>query len=106
MKAWLVSDAYGNVEKSVVVFAETRGKAINEALCYEFEDCAYIDLRARRAKELDGMEDCEPTDNYWLNEDIRLILVKEYGWSCLEYDDTYCGHCIARNYCNVVAEGY
>ena len=57
-------------------------------------------------KKLDGMENCEPTDNYWLNEDIRLILVKEYGWSCLEYDDIYCEHCIARNYCDVVAEGY
>ena len=50
MKAWLVSDAYGNAEGGVVVFAETRGKAKQEAM-RDFDDCDYTDLRAVRAKK-------------------------------------------------------
>lgn len=105
MKAWIVYDACGFVEGSVLVFAETRGKAINQALS-DFEECAYTDLRAERAKKLDGLENSEPKDDYWNNDDIRLILVREYGWHCLEYDHTECDHCVAHNYCEVVAQGY
>ena len=46
------------------------------------------------------MENCEPKDNYWLNDEIRLILVKEYDWSCVEPIMEDCDSCVAKNYCH------
>ena len=46
------------------------------------------------------MENCEPKDNYGLNDEIRMILVKEYGWSCVEPIVEDCDSCVAKNYCH------
>lgn len=99
MKAWMVDTDYSEV--SAIVFAENRNQARKIAQDTEFVgDAPYIDIRAKRCKELDGMENCEPKDNYWLNDDIRLILVKEYGWACVDPHLGDCEKCCAKQYCH------
>lgn len=100
MKAWIISDKNGDYG-SDIVFADTRSKAIAQALFKdEFEELSWVDIRARRIKDLDGMENCEPKDNYWLNDDIRLILVKKYDWACIEPQYSDCDNCVAKQYCH------
>ena len=100
MKAYMVYTDYS--EGSGIIFAENRNQARMLAQCTDAcEDAPYIDVRAKRLPKLDGMENCEPKDNYWLNEDIRLILVKEYDCGCAEpgqYED--CDKCCAKQYCH------
>ena len=100
MKCWVANDKncdYG----SEIIFADTRGKAISEALRRDnFEDLELTDIRVKRLPILDGMEDREPTDNPWLNDEIRLILVKEYDWACIEPEYSDCDSCIAKEYCH------
>lgn len=98
MKAWLVSNYFGHAN---IVFADTRGRAKTEALTLEdFRYDDFVDIRVKRCQELDGMEDFEPSDNYWLNEDIRAILVRYYGLSCEEPDLDECKQCCANQYCS------
>lgn len=98
MKGWIVSSDYA--EGSKIVFADSRNEAKKQVLySYGFEDVSYIDLIAKRCPKIDGMEKCEPTDNYWLNEDIRLILVREYSWTCIEPQYSDCDSCCAKEYC-------
>lgn len=100
MKGWIVSDKNGDYGCDIV-FADTRGKAIVKALgCDSFEDLKFTDIRVRRCPEIDGMENNKPTDNYWLNDEIRMILVKEYDLRCLDprYEEE-CRYCIAKEYC-------
>lgn len=100
MKCWIANDKncdYGNE----IIFADTRGKAISEALSRDnFEDLEWTDIRIHRLSELDGMEKCEPTNNPWLNDDIRLILVKKYDWACVEPQYSDCDSCVAKQYCH------
>ena len=99
MKGWIVNT--DNSEGSAIVFANTRNEAKLEALRTDgFEDERYIDLRAHRCPEIDGMENCEPKDNYGLNDENRMILVKEYGWSCGEPIVEDCDSCVAKNHCH------
>lgn len=99
MKAWIVNTDYS--EGSDIVFADTRNEARQKAQYTDVcEDAKYIDIRAKRCPEIDGMENCEPRDNYWLNDDIRLILVKEYDWACTEPQYSDCDNCIAKQYCH------
>ena len=99
MKAWFVAKYDG---RCIVVFADTAGKAKADAL-YEdgFENETFTSLRVRRVSKLDGMENCEPKDNYWLNDDIRLILVRDYGWWCEEPIMDDCSKCVAHEYCPI-----
>lgn len=100
MKAWIVTDKNGDYG-SDIVFASSRGKAISEALTRDnFEDFEFTDIRVRRIKDLDGMENAEPTDNPWLNDEIRLILVKEHDFACIEPEDSDCDSCVAKQYCH------
>lgn len=99
MKAWIARTDYS--DGSTIVFANTRNEAKLLAMGTDFcEYAPYIDIRVRRVPELDGMEKCEPTDNPWLNDDIRLILVKEYDWACVEPQYSDCDNCIAKQYCH------
>lgn len=99
MKAYEVYSDYSEGNK--IVFAETANKARAIAAHSDgFEDEEYKDIRAYRLPLLDGMENFEPKDNYWLNEQIRKILVRDYGWQCIEpnvYDP--CAECCAKEYC-------
>ena len=98
MKGWRVST--DTSEGAVIVFADNRNEAKKMALGHDvLDDARYIDLRAKRVPKIDGMENCEPRDNYWLNDEIRLIMVKEYAWACIETDGSECDECVARKYC-------
>lgn len=99
MKAWQACTDWS--EGSQVVFAETRNQARVLVLRTDaLEDEEYKDIRAYRLPLLDGMENEEPSDNLWLNEKVRTILVKEYGWQCT-YPNEYepCEECCAKEYC-------
>ena len=100
MKAWQANSE--DSEGSVVVFAETAGKAKQTAmktdeLCNE----QYIHIRENRLPKIDRffkegktIVDCNE------DEDIRLELVKEYNWACLEPTYRDCSVCLAEKYCN------
>ena len=82
MKAWNVTDRNGYAYYSVIVFAETRGKAKSSAIgTDEFPKCDwdFTELRARREPALDGayrgawrME--------WDNDKDRLAMVRWGGY--------------------------
>lgn len=102
MKAWIVNNK--NDVGSVVIYAETRGKAIAKALCADgFEDCMWTDLYARRFKEFDKYYKEGQDEADWDDPEIRTTLVKDYGWGC--YDISHeCETCKARQYCRWEAQ--
>lgn len=99
MKAFSVCSDYS--EGSEVIFAENRNQARSIARYHDsFEDIDYKDIRAYRLPLLDGMENSELKDNYWLSEEIRTILVRDYGWRCNEPNEYEpCGECCAKEFC-------
>ena len=100
MKAWQANSE--DSEGSVVVFAETASKAKQTAmktdeLCNE----QYIDIRVNRLPKIDRFFKEGKTIVDWNeDEDIRLELVKEYNWYCLEPTYKDCSVCLAEKYCN------
>lgn len=96
-------------EGAVIVFADTASEAKTKALGHDvLDDAEYIQLRVKRIPKIDGLENCKPQDNYWDNGKIRLIMVRDYGWACIEPDGKDCEKCAARQICpaNVMAEAY
>ena len=104
MKAYQVFTDW--TEGVSVVCAETRNQARAKAAYLDgFEDEQYKDIRAIRDPLLDGMEECEPKDNYWLNEKIRTILVRYYNLHCMEPNEyEACESCCANKYCDYYYE--
>ena len=104
MKAYHVTDRKGYSDYSVIVFAESRGKAISSALgTDEFPqyDWEFTDLTARRIPALDSayhgawrME--------WDNTADRLAMIKDAGFYCDEdsFAPSECEECIGRDYCS------
>lgn len=98
MKAYQVCTDWS--DGSVVVFAETVDKAKSLAtrtdlLCYE----DYRELRAKRLHKIDRLYNGEGIVNWNEDEDIRLALIKEYGWHCIEPQLRDCEVCSAEKYC-------
>lgn len=103
MKAWIVRDKLGDC-CTEIIYAETRGKAISYALshCESFDYYDYIDLYARRFKEFDQYYNGDQNPLFWYDDDMRIKLVRDYGWSC--FDGCYEGErCPAYKYCS---DGY
>ena len=104
MKAYVVNDREGYSLYSVIVFAESRGKAIASALGtdeFPYNDWEYTELRAVRKPEFDK--------NYkgrrymdWDDPDDRLAMVKDGGYYCEEdfFDPDECAKCTGREYCS------
>ena len=104
MKAWYVTDRKGYSDYAIIVFAETRGKAIASAIgTDEFPkyDWYFTELFARREPALDGayrgawrME--------WDNDDDRLAMVRWGGFHCDDdsFDPDYCAKCSGKDYCS------
>ena len=104
MKAWHVTDREGNSDYTVIVFAETRGKAIALAIgTDEFPkyDWSFTELFARREPSLDGayrgawrME--------WDNDSDRQAMVQWGGYYCNEdaFDPDDCKTCSGKEYCS------
>lgn len=104
MKAWNVKDKdeYG----AVIIFAETRAKAIYYALEFtdDFEDCKWTDMRARRFPEYDKYYEGKSMVDFWMNDEHRIRLVKDFGWHCFE-PDFYCEGCPAKEWCFWTEQG-
>ena len=84
---------------STVVFAETRNKAKVIALsCDCCEDAPYIDIRVHRMKELDHLYQGKPEMD-WYDDETRLLLVRDFGWSCAE-PSWECDSCCCKKYCS------
>lgn len=108
MKAWYVMDKYGYAEYAVIVFAETKGKAVSLAIgTEEFPkyDWDFTELRARRKPALDGayrgswrME--------WDNDEDRLAMVRLCGFHCDDdaFDPDDCVNCVAKDDCSKYEE--
>lgn len=87
-------------EGAVIVFADTASEAKTKALGHDvLDDAEYIQLRVKRIPKIDGLENCKSQDNYWDNGKIRLIMVRDYGWACIEPDGKDCEKCAARQIC-------
>lgn len=99
MKAWTVSDKDGEYG-TVIVYAETQGKA-RQAVLYSdpFDFCEWTDLRVLRFKAYDQYYTGEAVPDFWHDDEHRIRLVKDYGWSCFEAFESYCKDCPARKYC-------
>lgn len=106
MKAWTVTDNNGECGTSIV-FAETRGKARSYALQWidTFEDCEWTDLRVRRFPEYDQYYNGKENVDFWLDDEHRVRLVRDFGWSCFEVFEYLCKDCPAKQWCEQYREG-
>ena len=99
MKAWKVSDK--NAEcGTAIVFAETAGKA--KQLCmYDdtFDDCEWTDLRVNRFKDYDQYYEGKEKVDFWHDDEHRIRLVRDYGWSCMDPFQAECKECPAKQWC-------
>lgn len=86
---------------TIVVFAESAGKAKSYVLKYIFDGVNYCDLIANRVPLIDKYYQKNKKYMDWMNPNDRLILVKELGLRCAFYtsDIPYCQNCRAKNYC-------
>ena len=104
MKAWKVShkDDYF----SIVVFAETRGKAKYLAQKTEaYESCEFIDLEVRRLRGADCLYKDGRTEVDWYNDNDRLVLVRDCNFRCDEVESEYeCKQCPAIEHCDAYSE--
>lgn len=103
MKAWYVSDREGYSDYAIIVFAESRGKAIANALGTEefpYYDWSFPELRAIRKPVFDKYYHGSYRMD-WCNDDDRIAMAKE-GWYCDDdsFDPVYCKNCAAKDYCD------
>ena len=93
MKAWLIRE--NDTESCEVIFAETRGKAKSMALTTDtFSECDFCDLETRRVCNIDKYYTNGKRCMDWNNQQDRLALVKECGFSCSdecfgEFEDSF-----------------
>ena len=103
MKAYKVCDREGYSPCSIIVFAETRGKAISYAIGtdeYPKYEWDYTQLKAVREPALDKHYRGN-TFMDWDNMEDRVAMVRDAGFCC---DDDYadiddCKNCDAKEYC-------
>ena len=108
MKAWKVYDREGYTPYSVITFAETRGKAVTNALgSDEFPsgDWEFMELKAVRMPQLDkfyrGLIRMD-----WYDDGDRIALVTDAGYRCDDdsIDPDWCERCAAKEYCEAYEE--
>lgn len=102
MKAWYISDRKGYCDYAIIVFAETRGKAIYSAIgTEEFEkyEWSFTELRAIRKPAFDKYyRNSWRMD--WCNAEDRIAMIKE-GFCCDDdsFDPDECELCEGKEYC-------
>lgn len=108
MKAWKVTDRAEHSEYFCIVFAETPGKAVQEALGtdefpYQYWD--FIELKARRFPEMDKHYRGKSRMD-WDNSEDRVALVIDGGYTCdPEYAElSDCERCPAKDDCSLYEE--
>lgn len=101
MKAYRVTDKEYYLPYTIIVFAESRGKAISYALGQDgFEDLDFTEISATRAKWADkyyrGKHEMD-----WDNPDDRLAMVVDGGFRCCDdgFDPDDCERCCAKEDC-------
>jgi hypothetical protein len=97
MKAYKAWDEKEYDSGSTIVFAENIREAKKIAMstdaCSEAE---FIDIRVKRIKECDALYK-GTSEIDWYDEETRIVLVRDFGWSCLE--EYMCDKCPAQQYC-------
>lgn len=98
MKAYAIRTDWS--DGSVVVFAENAGKAKSLALSTDLL-CSenYTDIRTTRLHKIDHLYNGNIMPDWNEDEEIRLALVKGYGWHCTEPQLRDCKVCSAEKYC-------
>lgn len=100
MKAWVVTTRCGD-NGSDIVWADTASIAKRQAqACDCCEDEPWTEIRANRIKDLDGMEEICAKEGAWFTDEIRLILVRDHDWACIEPEYADCDRCCAKQYCH------
>ena len=101
MKAYCVTDRNCDEGITLVVFAETRGKALayavmDDRLC----DYGYTGLRAHRCPSLDKYYSNGKREMDWLDDNDRIAMVKDADFICgYEYGCMDGRDCPAYQYC-------
>ena len=100
MKAWLIHE--NDTESCEVIFAETRGKAKSMALTTDtFSECDFCNLKVCRVRNIDKYYTNGKRCMDWDNQQDRLALVKECGFSCSdECFGEFCEDCLSKDYCD------
>ena len=105
MKAYHVRDEKREEDYCTVVFAETRGNAVEQAMYTDAcADARFTDIRAIRCPGLDkyyrGVSEMD-----WNDYNDRVALVKEAGFYCsYEVFAPECGACPAKEWCDRAKE--
>lgn len=105
IKAYCVKDENAYEDGAFIIFAETRGKAIQYALHHTdgaFDWSEWTDMRALREKQLDKYYKGKPMMD-WSDPEDRIAMVKDAGFSCSEdYDviEDECQECPAHEWCS------
>lgn len=102
IKAYSASDRNGDSGCSIVVFAETAGKAKAYAASNEaFDEYDFTDIRVNRRKELDcfykGKREMD-----WLDDDDRIAMVRYANYECsseIWHPGCERGECPAQQWC-------
>lgn len=98
MKAWTVCTKDSCY--SMIVFAETRGKAISFALSMDgFEDYCFTELVASREKKADTYYTEGKLYMDWEIPQDRQILYDEFTYRCEFVEDFYCSTCPIKEQC-------
>lgn len=104
MKAYIAQEQI-EYTSSTVVFAETPGKARAIAMrsdAMEWYDLSFTEIWVRRAPQMDKYYRGLPEMD-WLDENDRIAMVKDAGFSCsYEFDiaDLDCETCPAKEWCD------
>ena len=103
MKAYRVHDRECYVPYVIIVFAESRGKAIAYALGtdeFPYNDFTFTELCATRAKWADKYYRGNKTMD-WDNPEDRFAMVNDGGFMCGEeaFDPDDCERCCAKEIC-------
>lgn len=100
MKAYIVTTTDDD-NGSDFVWAENASEAKQKAqFCECCEDADWIDIRVKRYPDLDDLEDKCAKEGAWFTDEIRLILVRDHDWACIEPEYGDCDSCCAKQYCH------
>ena len=103
-KAYKVTDRVGYSEYSIIVFADTPGRAVSRALRtdeFHIGDWDFTQLKAIREPTLDTSYHGKSVMD-WDDMEDRVAMVKEAGFYC---DPDYtilddCKDCLAKDWCS------
>ena len=102
MKAYTVTDRNGDEGTSLVIFAETAGKAKAYAAHTDtFCDYGFTGLRVNRISALDSCYRGKPEMD-WLDMDDRVAMVRYADFECspeVDWSEERCMQCDARTWC-------